>query len=218
MLTAAYQIEVRNARSADGDMPMTRDELAALRDALEAVLAWPDAVRVEVARWLAPAAAKPNGRDSHPPPIAPTSAEVPKRNISSPRRSPAPYAGKASRARPTSAKTAEQRLIAAMRENPGLSVAALANAANASRSSTGERLRRLSEAGVVEKDNAGRWRLKAAEEAEPRPMTGASVELTAAPEAHHIDDGPAPTHQPWIRKLAAYDRRETSEMHGTRYG
>lgn len=55
-----------------------------------------------------------------------------------------------------------------MRETPGLSVAALANAAEASRSSTGERLRRLSETGAVEKDAAGRWRLKA-EEAEPGP-------------------------------------------------
>jgi hypothetical protein len=50
---------------------MNREELSALRDALEAVLAWPPAVRTEVARWLTPAAAKGNGVDLHPP-IAPT--------------------------------------------------------------------------------------------------------------------------------------------------
>ena len=55
-----------------------------------------------------------------------------------------------------------------MRDNPGLSVIALANAANASRSATGERLRRLSKAGLVEKDSGGHWRLKT-EEAEARP-------------------------------------------------
>jgi hypothetical protein len=54
-----------------GGMPMTRDELAALRDAIDTVLTWPDAVRAEVARWLTPAA-KPNGRDPHPPPHPPT--------------------------------------------------------------------------------------------------------------------------------------------------
>ena len=101
-----------------------------------------------------------------------------------------------------------------MRENPGLSVAALPNAANASRSSTGERLRLASEAGVVEKDNAGRWRLQGGGGGRTAPYDGASVEPTAATEAHHIDDGPAPAHQPWIRKLAAYDRRETRKCTG----
>lgn len=46
-------------------------------------------------------------------------------------------------ANPTNARTAERQLLAAMRDNPCLSVIALANAAAASRSTTGERLRRL---------------------------------------------------------------------------
>jgi DNA-binding IclR family transcriptional regulator len=51
------------------------------------------------------------------------------------------------------------RLIAALRANPGLTVGALADAADESRSGTGERLRQLAARGWVEKDRAGRWRL-----------------------------------------------------------
>ena len=46
---------------------MDRDELTALRDAIDTVLMWPDAIRDQVARWLTPETAKPNGRDYHPP-------------------------------------------------------------------------------------------------------------------------------------------------------
>ena len=45
---------------------MDRTELAALRDAIDQVLAWPDSVRAQVAAWLSPAAPKPgNGLDPH---------------------------------------------------------------------------------------------------------------------------------------------------------
>jgi hypothetical protein len=37
---------------------------------VDELLSWPDEVREQVARWLTPEAAKPNGRDPHPPPIA----------------------------------------------------------------------------------------------------------------------------------------------------
>jgi hypothetical protein len=70
---------------------------------------------------------------------------------------------------PFNARVADRRLLAAMRDNPGLSVAALANAAGSSRTAIGERLRRLAAQGAIEKDPAGRWRLKA-EETEARPM------------------------------------------------
>jgi len=40
-----------------------REELAALRDAIDTVLTWPDSARAEVARWLAPQASKGNGLD-----------------------------------------------------------------------------------------------------------------------------------------------------------
>ena len=65
----------------------------------------------------------------------------------------------------TEAREAEQKLLKAMAAQGGLSVVALANLVDGSRSSTGERLRRLSDGGKVEKDHAGRWRLKAEETA-----------------------------------------------------
>ena len=129
---------------------MNRDELAALRDAIDAVLTWPDSVRAEMTRWLAPETAKPNGHDPHPPP--PRQAKV--------------------RQSAFAAKTAEQRLIAAMRDNPGASVNGLAKAAGANRSSTGERLRALAGHGVVTKDSAGHWRLKGDEARPMQPPAG----------------------------------------------
>jgi hypothetical protein len=144
---------------------MTREELTALRNAIDMTLALPDSIRALLAQWLAPAAAKPNGHDP-----------------SSPVPTPPPRAVKAQAARrtkPTSAKTAERRLLEAMRDNPGLSVIALANAAGSSRLATGERLRQLALRGVVEKDATGRWRLvkeKASPAGdEPRPMMASST-------------------------------------------
>lgn len=125
---------------------MTQEELGALHAALETVLAWPDVVRAEVARWLtAPEAAKPNGRDRHPPPLASTPRAA----------QPRPAAP---RGPPTSA---ERRLLAAMQEHSGASVNVLAKAAGANRSSAGDRLRGLASRGVVMKDSAGHWRLVA---------------------------------------------------------
>ena len=102
---------------------MTREELIQLRDAIDTVLAWPDSIRALLAQWLTPAAAKPNGRDPHPLVTSPTPRTV--------------KVQAARRAKPTSAKTVQRRLLDAMRDNPGLSVVALANAAGSSRSATG---------------------------------------------------------------------------------
>jgi len=138
-------------------MPMTREELTALRDAIDITLALPDSIREMLAQWLAPAAAKPNGHDPHPSvPTAPPKSRHPKSAFA--------------------AKTAEKRLLEALRDNPGLSIAALANAIGSSRSATGERLRQLAARGMVEKDPAGRWKLKgeatqpSMQSEEPRPM------------------------------------------------
>jgi hypothetical protein len=133
---------------------MDREELTALRDAIDVLLKLPDGVRMQLVRWFAPTVAKPgNGHDPHPPPHPPT-----------------PYVGKSKRGRPqTSAKTAERKLLAAMADNPGLSVIALANAAGSSRSATGERLRQMALRGVVEKDLTGRWKLKGEEPRPPGP-------------------------------------------------
>ena len=153
---------------------MTRDELTALRDAIDTVLTWPGSVRAEIARWLAPAAAKPgNGLDLHPPVAPPVRTD--QELLGAVQRSstkPTPYAGKARRAKPSPAKAAEQRLLTAMRENPGLSVNALANAAGSSRSATGERLRQLALRSVIEKDLTGRWKLKETEPGPPQPSPG----------------------------------------------
>jgi hypothetical protein len=136
---------------------VNREELTALRNAIEVLLKLPDGVRAQLGRWFAPTAAKPgNGHDPHPPPHV-----------------QAAYVGKSKRGRPkTSTKTAERKLIAAMADNPGLSVIALANAAGSSRSATGERLRQMAARGVVEKDQTGRWKLKGKE---PRPTEASST-------------------------------------------
>jgi hypothetical protein len=132
---------------------MTREELIALRDAIDLTLALPESIRRMLAEWLMPEAAKPNGHDPHPPaPMPPLQAKT---------------RAKARRVKPTPAQAAEQRLLTAMRQNPGLSVIALANAAGSSRSATGERLRQMALRGVVTKDTTGRWKLK---EAEPGPQ------------------------------------------------
>jgi hypothetical protein len=125
---------------------MDRAELVVLHAALETVLAWPDSVRDQVAAWLAPIAQSGNGLDPRPPPAA---ATAPPRQAKA-RRRPNAF----------SAKTAEQKLLAVMRDNPNMGVVGLANASNASRSGTGERLRQFAERGVVMKDATGRWKLK----------------------------------------------------------
>jgi hypothetical protein len=126
---------------------MTREELAAVRDVIDALLRCPDHVRelltqwiAPQARWLAPQArskertvplifSKPNGRDPHPPQAASTGKASEETDGFSPRRSPTPYAGKARHRRPPiSAKAAEQQLMATLRDNPGASVNALAKA------------------------------------------------------------------------------------------
>ena len=132
---------------------MTREDLIALHAALGGLLSLPDSVRDLIVQWLTPEAARKdgNGHDPHPPPHSPTA-----------------YAGKRKRGRPkTSSKTAERKLIAAMQDNPGLPVIALANAAGSSRSATGERLRQMALRGVVEKRVTGRWKLKGDDRPDP---------------------------------------------------
>jgi hypothetical protein len=56
---------------------MTREELTALRDAIDMTLALPDSIRELLAQWLAPAAAKPNGHGPHRPVPPPTPKAAP---------------------------------------------------------------------------------------------------------------------------------------------
>jgi Winged helix-turn-helix DNA-binding len=139
---------------------MTREELIALRDAIDMTLALPDSIRELFAQWLAPEAVKPNGRDPHPETL-PADRRAPRRRT---RRANLPV----------SAKVAEQRLLEAMRDNPDLTVIALANAVSLGRSTAGERLRQLAARGLVEKSAMGRWRLT---EEEPRSAGPTSAPL-----------------------------------------
>ena len=152
---------------------MNRENLVMLHAALGELLTWPPGVLDEIARWLAQAA-KPNGHDPHPP----NGKDLDPPPIASPSPRSTPYAGKSStRAQPlrhvgpVDARTAERKLIAAMQASPGLSIAALANATDVSRSTMERRLQRLAAAGQIEKDHAGRWRPSSskplAEEARP---------------------------------------------------
>jgi len=134
---------------------VNREELIALRDAIDITLALPDSIREMLAQWLAPAAAKPNGHDPHP--LAPT-----------------PTLKAASRPptakrydNPAHARAAERKLLAVMREQPGLSTALLAKAVGAGLSTTKERLRRMGAQELIEKPTDGRWQVKLEEPRSP---------------------------------------------------
>jgi hypothetical protein len=107
----------------------------------------------------------------------------------------------------TPAQAAEQQLIDAMRDTPGRSVIALANAVGGDRSVTGERLRQLARRGIVEKDAAGRWRLTEEEPYDNVPVT--------TPEADRLEPG---AQSRWVKPLSCYERRETTIVEGFRYG
>jgi len=139
---------------------MTREELVALRDAIDMTLALPDSLREMLAQWLAPAA-KPNGHDPHPPAPTPT-----------PKAASRPHASKRYD-NPAHARAAERKLLAAMREHPGLSAAALAKVVGAGLSTTKERLRRMGAQELIEKAPEGHWRVKGEEPSareEPGPQ------------------------------------------------
>ena len=184
---------------------MTREELIALRDAIDLTLALPDSLRELMAQWLAPAAAKPNGHDHNPP---------------APMSTPRMVKVRAKRIRkPPPAQVAERKLLAAMRDNPGLSVIALANVAGSSRTATGERLRQMAMRGVVEKDLTGRWKVKSGGAAiggrGPGPYDRvAELEATPEPKLPELQPRPAP----WVRNVNDYTRQITSEFQGNRYG
>jgi hypothetical protein len=136
---------------------MTRDELVALRDAIDLVLTWPDPVRDEVARWLVPEVAKPNGHDPHPP-ATPMSAVDARSRIPP-------------RSRPAKTPQHQEGLLKALDGNPaGMSISALAKGAAANRETIRQRLLELAARGAVEKGGDGLWQLKAKErEVRPTP-------------------------------------------------
>jgi hypothetical protein len=135
---------------------MTREELIALRDAIDMTLALPDNLRELLAKWLE--VPKPNGHDPHPPVLPPTPKATP---------TPRPTGSKSRMAKhydnPAQARAAERKLLAAMRERPGLSTASLAKVVGAGLSTTKERLRRMGAQELIEKAPDGRWQVKAVE-------------------------------------------------------
>ena len=132
---------------------MNRENLVMLHAAMGTMLSWPPAVLDEIARWLA-RAAKPNGHDPHPP----NGADRPPPTASPSPRS-TPHAGKTRHGRSPAAAKADERILEALRDAPGLSAVKLAAAVRANRSTVGERLRELAGRELVEKDDDGRWRV-----------------------------------------------------------
>jgi hypothetical protein len=147
---------------------MTREELTALRDSIDLTLALPDSIREMLAQWLAPAAAKPNGVDRHPPQFQPVDASNSASRIAAPEKAaskPPPPIKRYDN--PAHARAAERKLLAAMREQPGLSAASLAKIVGAGLSTTKERVRRMGAQELIEKAPDGRWQVKAEETRPP---------------------------------------------------
>jgi hypothetical protein len=84
------------------------------------------------------------------------------------------------------------------------------------RSTARARLERLRARGLIEKDAEGRWRI-AGDGVRPTQPFGDKL-TNAEPGAERGDLGPAPAYALWVRSLSCYERRTTSEIHGTRYG
>jgi hypothetical protein len=144
---------------------MTREELIQLRDAIDMTLALPDSLRGLLAQWLAPATAKTNGHDRRSSQLQSFDALNSGSGIAaSAKAASTPRAAKPND-NPAHAPAAEQKLLAAMREYPGLSAGGLAKAVGAGLSTTKERLRRMGAQELIQKAPDGRWQVK---EEEPR--------------------------------------------------
>jgi hypothetical protein len=120
---------------------LNRAELGALRDAIDAILSWPDSVRDQIAQWLQTDAANSNGagrgtssrsRSKRPPDFKPGVGESAAR---------------------------EQALLEVMRDHPEAGVVQWAKATRCDKSAVSMRLGRLAKRGVVERDGDGSWRL-----------------------------------------------------------
>jgi hypothetical protein len=120
---------------------VNRAELGALRDAIDAILTWPDSVRDQIAQWLQTDASKPKGAD--PGPLSRSRSDRPP--------------GFKPSAEESAAR--EQALLEAMRDDPEAGVVQWAKTTRCDKSSVSMRLGRLAKHGLVERDGNGRWRL-----------------------------------------------------------
>ena len=122
--------------------------------------------------------ARAGGREAQWPRPSPPCAPAVAKAAPSPRpTAPKPHAAKR-HDNPAHARAAERKLLAAMRERPGLSAASLAKAVGAGLSTTKERLRRMGAQELIEKAPDGRWQVKGEKprstEDEARPTVASS--------------------------------------------
>jgi hypothetical protein len=146
---------------------MDRNGLTALRDAIDAVIALPDAAISALAALL-PAPLKPNGHDRQPHP-----ATVSAKPAMTGRKLTGMITDKMALA-----KAEEDKLILAIIANPGAGPKRLATLTEAKLNSTSERLNRLYRRGSIEKDASGKWRVIDAEDSGPRPTPPARPDPT----------------------------------------
>jgi hypothetical protein len=131
---------------------VNRAELGALRDAIDAILSWPDSVRDQIAQWLQTDASKPNG--------------------ASPGRLSRSGSNRRGGFKPgvEEAAARERAPLEAMRDEPEAGVVQWAKTIRCDKSAVSMRLGRLAKRGVVERDGNGRWRLAGANPTMPPPL------------------------------------------------
>ena len=120
---------------------MNRAELGALRDAIDAILNWPDSVRDQIGQCLQTDAAKPN--DTDPGRLSRSRSNK----------------GRGFKPGVEEAAARERALLEAMRDDPEAGVVQWAKTTRCDKSAVSMRLGRLAKRGVVERDGNGRWRL-----------------------------------------------------------
>jgi hypothetical protein len=123
-------------------------------------LALPSETRTVLVQFLTSDVPRPNGSDPDPPPVRANGGDPPPV-----REAPARRPGKPT---PDEVAAAEDRLLAALRSNPGASLAQLAKLTGAPNASASERLRRLAARGLAEKVD-DHWALT--DEPGPRPIS-----------------------------------------------
>ena len=143
-------------------------KLVALKNTIETLLSLDDVTRSVLVGLIAASEPEPvrkgNGLDYEP--LA--AIEVPRRDPDRPQPR-SKVKGKPKRARPTpeEVRNAEEKLLAALRDQPGAKTTALAHHLDANLSTIVERLRRLERRGAVSRDDAGRWRVAQGAPANP---------------------------------------------------
>jgi hypothetical protein len=153
---------------------MDRNELIALRDALNAILDLPVSVFNAIAALRANAKATGNGADPDPlPPVRPSPVARIDPGVgaskSKPRKAaetkPRPQLTPKQLDRAAEARAEEAKLLDLMASNEGATIAELAELSHARTTTVSERCRRLHDQNLIEKAEDGRWRIVGGETA-----------------------------------------------------